>query len=374
MLSREEVVKFGNKLGFESVGMCSAEPFTDYKKTVKERIRAGLYPKDLMSYEKILENVETYADPSNSLPNAKTIISMTFCYYTSKPTDLTRQGEPHGVLARAYQRGVYIEMHRRREKFAELLRKKGINVAEKSLIPHKMAAIRAGVGWQGKNSLIQTEKFGSWITLNSLIVDAEFEPDEKTSKSCGSCQACLRACPASAIQSLGVINANKCVDYLTCKTGSIPRKLRSSMGNRLVSCDRCQEVCPNNSHVKPVRKKIPRHNPEFRYSPALLPLLRISEKEFEKHFWDCGFIEPTLESLQRNVTVALGNIGDPVAIPTLKRLLKSATPLIKRHTAWALGMINDGEAHKALKEAFSQEQDQAVREEILYALEHMQEI
>ncbi len=195
MLSKEDVVRLGNKLGFDIVRVCSAEPFMDYETTVKERIKAGLYPKDLIAHEKMLENVEPYADPSNSLPDANTIISMAFYYYNAEPTDLTKSGEPHGVLARAYQRDVYGEMHRRREKFAKILRKKGINVAEKNVIPHKMAAIRAGVGWQGKNSLIQTEKFGSWITLSSLVVNAKFEPDEPTTKSCGSCQACLRACP-----------------------------------------------------------------------------------------------------------------------------------------------------------------------------------
>ncbi len=370
MLSKGQVIKLGNKLGFDSVRTCGAEPFTEYKEMLRARIEAGFYPSDLRSYERILENIEIFADPSNSLPDAKSIISMAFCYYTSKPTDLTKPGEPHGVLARAYQKGVYTEMHKRRGKFVELLRRKGINVAERSLIPHKMAAIRAGIGWQGKNSLIQTEKFGSWVTLSSVIVDVEFEPDEKSSQSCGSCDACMRACPASAIQFPGVINASKCVDYLTCKTGSIPRELRNSIGNRLVSCDRCQEVCPNNAHVKPTRKKILEHDPEFRHSPTLLPLLRISERQFEKHYRDCDFIEPTLESLHRNVIVALGNIGDTVAIPALKRLVKEGTPLIRRHAVWALGMMNDGEAHEALKEALLQEQDQNVKEEILYAIKN----
>jgi epoxyqueuosine reductase len=339
MESKEELVRLGSRLGFEIVKVCSADPFTSYEETVRERIRNGFYPKDLISHKKILKNVETYTDPSNSLPEAKTIVSMAFCYHSSEPTDLTRQGEPHGVLARAYQKDVYGETYRRAQKFADLLRKKGVKVAEKSRIPHKMAAVRAGTGWQGKNSLMLADKFGSWVTLNSLVVDADFEPDEPSSGSCGPCQACQRACPTQAIQAPGVINVNRCIDYLTCSTGSIPTVLRSSIGNRLVSCDRCQEVCPCNRLVKSQRKSIPKLNREFRHSPALIPLLNISEEDFRRNFSDCDFISPRREYLQRNVIIALGNVGDPVAIPVLKRFQKIAEPLLKEHAAWALDRL-----------------------------------
>lgn len=344
-MSKQEVIRLGNKLGFEIVKICSADQFTDYERTVKARIKMKLYPADLVSHEKVLKNVETYADPSNSLPEAKSIISMAFCYYTNEPTDLTKQNEPHGVLARAYQKDVYGEMYRRREKFAELLRKKGIKVADKSRVPHKMAAVRAGIGWQGKNCLILTEQFGSWITLNSLVIAAEFEPDKPSTKSCGSCQVCQRACPTSAIQSPGIINVNKCIDYLTCKTGSIPLELRNSVGNRLISCDRCQEVCPYNKLVKPKRKRIPQLNPEFRHSPSLIPLLNITEENFKRHYLDCDFIDPRREYLQRNVIVALGNIGDRVAIPTLERMLKSAAPVLREHAVWALDKFKERHAN-----------------------------
>lgn len=343
MVTKEEVVKLGNRLGFEIVRTCSADPFTNYEETVRERIKIGLYPKELISYEKILKNVEIYADPSNSLPEAKTIISMAFYYYTREPTDLTKQGEPHGVLARAYQKDVYGEMYRRKEKFAKRLRKKGMKVARKSRIPHKMVAIRAGTGWQGKNSLILTEKFGSWITLSSLVVDAEFGSGEPSSKTCGSCQACQRACPTQAIKEPGVINVNRCIDYLTCSSGSIPMELRSSIGNRLISCDRCQEVCPINKSVKNQRKNIVQFNREFRHSPALIPLLNISEANFRRNYLDCDFISPRKEYFQRNVIIALGNVGDPVAIPVLKGFQKGAKPLLEEHATWALDRLQQRE-------------------------------
>jgi epoxyqueuosine reductase len=345
MVAKEEVIRLGNRLGFELVRTCSANPFTNYEETVKERIRTGLYPEDLIPNEEILKNVEIYADPSNSLPEAKAIISMAFHYFTKETTDLTKQGEPHGVLARAYQKDVYGEIHRRTKKFADLLRKKGMKVAEESRVPLKMAAVRAGIGWQGKNSLILTEKSGSWITLSSLVVDAELESDDPSSKSCGSCQACQRACPTQAIVGPGVINVNRCIDYLTCSSGSIPEELRSNIGNRLISCDRCQEVCPNNKPVKNQRKNIPQLNREFRHSPALLPLLNISEENFRRNYSDCDFISPRREYLQRNVIIALGNVGDPVAIPVLKRFQKGAKPLLEEHATWALDRLHYRETY-----------------------------
>ncbi|MFX0115678.1 MAG: tRNA epoxyqueuosine(34) reductase QueG [Candidatus Hodarchaeota archaeon] len=334
-------MKLGKSLGFEIVKICSADPFDEYEKIVKERISAKLYPEELIPYEEILRNVEIFADPSNSLSEAKSIISVAFHYFDGEPTDFTKKGEPHGILARAYQRDVYGEMQRRLREFAIFLQQKGMKVMEKSCVPHKMAAVRAGVGWQGKNSLILHEKLGSWMLLGSLIVDKRFEVDEQLSRNCGSCQACQRACPTSAIQAAGIVNVNRCVDYLTCKTGSIPKELRSNMENRLVSCDRCQEVCPFNIIVKPKRKSIPTLAPEFRHSPALIPLLNVSEETFQKVYLDCDFIDPSVVYLKRNAIVALGNLGDHVAKPALRNMLKDISPLLREHAEWALNKIEN---------------------------------
>ena len=113
------------------------------------------------------------------------------------------------------------------------------------------------------------------------------------------------------------------------------------MGNRLVNCDRCQEACPYNKPVKPVTKKIPKLNPEFKHGPALIPLLDISEETFRKHYSDCDFIDPRKEYLQRNVIVSLGNVCDPVAVPVLEKFLRNVEPLTREHAEWTLGKINE---------------------------------
>jgi len=113
------------------------------------------------------------------------------------------------------------------------------------------------------------------------------------------------------------------------------------MGNRLVSCDRCQEVCPFNKNVEPQSKEIPRLNTEFRHSPALIPLLNMSEEIFKENYLDCDFINPIVDCLKRNVIVALGNIGDPVAKPALRRILRGGSLLLSEHAKWALNEIKD---------------------------------
>ena len=149
-----------------------------------------------------------------------------------------------------------------------------------------------------------------------------------------------RICPTSAIQNPGVINANRCLVYQTCKTGDIPTEFRTKMGNRLVSCDLCQEVCPYNKYVKPIRKEIPPFSPEFSHSPALIPLLDISEAEFRRNFLEHDFIDPRSDYLKRNVIVALGNVGDPVAVPVLEKIINTGTGILKEHASWALEQIN----------------------------------
>ena len=366
MISKEHLIEIGNQLGFELVRVCSAEPFTEYERTINDRINAGFYPEELLVHEGVREFC---LDPNICLPGARSIISMGFRYYSDLLTDLTRPGDPHGVLARANQRDVYAEVRRRTDMFTEILREKGVKVAERSHVPHKMAALRAGLGYQGKNSLIQTKDFGSWVTLSSLITDANLEADEPQKNNCGSCQACVKACPTKAIIEPGVVRGSRCIDYLAGKTGAIPRELREGMGNRIVSCDICQDVCPNNRGAKGVEKGIPQFDPFYRRSPSLIPLLEISEEDFRRNFLNCGFMDFEGEYLKRNAAVALGNIGDPVAIEPLARALKGGSYILRIHSAWALGRFEDVEAKGALRDVLSMEENEEVAKEIAMAME-----
>jgi epoxyqueuosine reductase len=232
----------------------------------------------------------------------------------------------------------------------------------------RAAAERAGVGWFGKNTNILTSSHGSWVFLGQVITDLELEPDTPLVKTCGNCVRCIDDCPTGAIVAPYVIDNTRCISFLTIELrGSIPRKLRPLVGDWVFGCDICQDVCPVN------RKALQSLEPAFRQrhdfaAPALIPLLDLDDEGFRERFRNSPIKRAKRVGLQRNVCVALGNIGDPSAIPALVGALYSETPMVREHAAWALGRIGRRQAIAALQSALDHEEDSKVVEEIELAL------
>ena len=228
----------------------------------------------------------------------------------------------------------------------------------------RAAAERSGVGWFGKNTNILTPTHGSWVFLAQVITDLELKPDPPLKKTCGECIRCIPACPTDAIIAPYVIDNRRCISFLTIELrGPIPRELRPLMGDWVFGCDICQDVCPVN------RKAVLSTEPDFAKrhdfdAPDLIPLLDLDDEAFRKRFEGSPIRRAKREGLQRNVCVALGNIGDPVAVPALAAALNSDSPLVRSHAAWALGQIGGDEAQTALAHALKTEDDPEVRREI----------
>jgi len=249
------------------------------------------------------------------------------------------------------------------------LERKGVQCSKEAYLPYKLVAQKAGVGFYGKNCLVQTTDFGSWIILVSIVTDANFEVDSSSSENCGSCVACIKACPTHAIVAPYTLNIGRCINHLLASTKPIPIELRHLIGNRINSCDRCQEVCPHNRNVAPAKKKFPNPRKNWGTSPALIPLLSISEDEFKQSFANLDWYKPERKFLQRNVIVALGNVGDLVSLSALSKMLKNQEGMIRAHTAWAIGRIGGSKAKQFLQNALYKEEDANVRKEIDNALE-----
>lgn len=364
MISADEVKGFGRRIGLDLIGITSADPFPLYVETVRKRFDNNLIPPELQESVGILRRVEFYSDPKNIFAQAKSVISIGMCYFISDKVDNTRPGKPCGVIARYHWRDFNGELWRKRARLVRFLESKGIQCSEQAYLPNKIIAQRAGVGWYGKNGLIQTEAHGSWVVLSAIVTDANLDINEPISRDCSSCQACLKACPSQAIVVPYTIDASRCIEYLIGISGSIPIELRSSIGNRIDGCDRCQEVCPNNRDIMPVRKRFPHPRPEWGTSPPLIPLLDISEEGFNRSFADFDKL-----ILQRNIVVALGNIGDPVAFSALSRMLNQPESIIRSHAAWALGKIGGYQARQVLRNTYQAERETEVRKEIERALE-----
>ena len=369
MISADEVKRYGTKVGLDIIRVTSTESFPEYVKNVHDRIENGLIPIESQDVEDIFKRSTFYSEPENSLSEAKSIVSLGMRYLMDDKIDSTRPGVPCGRIGRHYWRDFYGELWRKKVRLVNFFARKGVRCSKEAYLPHKLVAQRAGVGSYGKNCLIQTEDYGSWVILASIVTDANLEVDRPSSLNCGSCEACIKACPTHAIVAPYTLNIGMCINHLLASSSSIPIELRPLIGNRINSCDRCQEVCPNNRNTPPVKRKIRNPRKKWTTSPALIPLLGISEKEFNETFADLDWYKPELKLLQRNVIVALGNIGDPASLPILSKMLKNRESTLRAHVAWALGKVGGSKAKRLLQDAFRKENELIVKKEMDSALQ-----
>jgi len=323
------------------------------------------------------ERVQMASDPQVLLPGARSIISVALSYL---PPD-EEAPQAAGAVGKVARYAQWVDYHQvMKEKLhtlaMDLPKQVGRPVRSRVFVDNsplleRAAARRAGLGWFGKNTNILTSAHGSWIFLGALITDLELEPDEPLTKSCGDCIRCILACPAGAIIAPYVIDARRCISYLTIECrGPIPRHLRPLMGDWVFGCDVCQEVCPVNGDVPAAT--IPELKRTGLSVLELVPLFSMTQQEFSTQFRHTPIRRAKLVGLQRNACVALGNIGDPLAVPALGNALMEGEPLVKIHAAWALGRIGGPEAIGLLEQALESEASADVRQETERALAEAQ--
>ena len=365
-----QVKNLGIKSGFDLVGITSAENFTRDEKVSIERVRSGLMD-GLPWYTE--DRVKKANKPGILLENAKSVISLAVSYNTREHKN---KNKITGKLARYSWGEDYHDVIKERLRcfVKELKLLAGEDVKTRIFVDDgpmndRAAAERAGVGWFGKNTNILTQNYGSWVFLSQVITDIELVPDLPLNKTCGSCVICIEECPTDAIVAPYVIDNTKCISFLTIELrDSIPRELRHLMGDWIFGCDICQDVCPVN------RKAVISLDPKFtrlhEFSALdLIPLLDLSAVEFNKIFKDSAIKRAKISGFQRNVCVALGNIGDPVAVPALSKVIQTDYPdLVRSHAAWALGRIGSKSAMKILNSQANLDQSPEVLEEIREAI------
>ena len=212
----------------------------------------------------------------------------------------------------------------------------------------KPLAAKAGLGWQGKNTLLLHDEAGSWFFLGEIYTSLPLPVDQpaQTDK-CGSCTACLNICPTGAFPEPYVLDARRCISYLTIEhKGAIDEELRPLMGNRVFGCDDCQAICPWNRYARPTAEDDfrPRHG---LHDSDLVTLFLWSETEFEEKTAGSPIRRIGFERWQRNLAVGLGNAAtlEP-AIAALESRREAASPLVREHIDWALHRLqgNDGRA------------------------------
>lgn len=333
------------ELGFDLAGVAEAGPSQQHDAYL-EWLRAGFH--GTMSYLARPDAVARRRDPRAILPGARSVVVVAMSYYVPNREPAANDARPRGRIARYARNDDYHDvMTRRLEALVGFMRAEAgqevqarVYVDTGPVLERELAS-RAGLGWIGKHTNLIHPRWGSWLLLGEIITDLALEPDPPFEQDhCGTCTRCLVACPTGALVAPRVLDARRCISYLTIELKEpIPPDLRPLMGEWIFGCDVCQEVCPWN-------QKFARLTTELAFRPRddlaaldLMALLSLDEEGFRRRFQGSPIRRAKRRGLLRNVAVALGNLGDQVAIPALARALDDSEPLVREHAAWALGQI-----------------------------------
>lgn len=231
-------------------------------------------------------------------------------------------------------------------------------------------AAQAGLGFTGKNTMLIAPQRGSFFFLGELLTDLPLTYDEpRQMPTCGSCSRCLTACPTNAFPKPFVLDARRCISYLTIELkGWIPRTLRPLMQNWIYGCDICQDVCPFNRFAPATDEAEFMAHSWDDAAPPLLSLLTLSGAQFATQFANSPIKRIKRPRFLRNVCVAVGNWGSETAVPPLIHLLEDPSPLVRGHAIWALGQIGGAAAETAVRQLKAIEEDAEVLDEITAVL------
>ena len=369
-----EIKLEAKRLGFDLVGIAPAiSPggFHDFQKWLTRNFAGE------MTY--LPEREPAYSHPKHVLDKVASIVMLGLNYRTNEPRPA---GTDEGLVSRyAWGEADYHDVIRDKMKqlarFVESLkpgcRTRGV-VDTAPLLERDFARL-SGLGWFGKNTMLINKQAGSWFFLAALLVDFALDADQPHETShCGTCTRCLDACPTHAFPEPYVLDARKCISYLTIElSGSISTEFRQPMGEWLFGCDVCQDVCPWNNKA-PLSQERAFH-PVSDLSPAnALELLELNEHQFRERFRKSPLWRPGRAGLLRNAAIVLGNKGGPRAHRALARALQDTEPTIRGAAAWALGRLGGESAAMALKSRRLVEDNDDVQQEIAAALESVGEV
>ncbi|SDN10217.1 tRNA epoxyqueuosine(34) reductase QueG [Bacillus sp. OK048] len=362
---KEEVIAYSKTIGIDKIGFTTADPFTELKNRLIRQQELGFQS----GFEE--PDIEKRVTPSLLLQEPRSIISIALAYPSKMKVRVEgRKGERRGFFSRASWGMDYHHILRDRlkkleafilEKIPDARLKSMVDTGELS---DRAVAVRAGIGWNGKNCAVMTPEFGSYVYLGEMITSIPFSPDTPMEDQCGSCAACIEACPTGALVQGGQINAQRCISFLTQTKAVIPEEFRDKIGNRVYGCDSCQTSCPVNKGKDFHFHEEMEADPEIA-KPLLRPLLKMSNREFKNKFGTVAGSWRGKKPIQRNAIIALAHFRDATAIPDLQDILENeANPVLKETAAWALGKIGSDEALAVLEKALTVETDLEVKREI----------
>jgi epoxyqueuosine reductase len=356
------------RIGFSSVGICPAVTPTGFHRLSKwlERGYGGE-----MHY--LAGRQPAYEHPRSVLDGVRSLVMLTLNYDTESPRPI-HQGQ--GKISR-YAWGDVDYHDRIHDKLRQLMSTihdieptslvRG--VVDTAPLMEREFAQMAGLGWIGKHTLLLNQSVGSWFFLAALLTDLELDYDDPSpTDHCGTCTACLDACPTNAFPEPYVLDATRCISYLTIELRSqIPLRLRSGIDNWLFGCDVCQEVCPWNRHAPQTAEAD--FAPQAGHNPVnLVGLFELDDDAFRARFRHTPLWRAKRRGVLRNAAVVLGNQRSPDGFTALCCGLADGEPLVRGACAWALGQYGDERADDALRRRLATELDEQVITEIKASL------
>ena len=334
---KEEIIKLSKEIGISKIGFTTADDFDYLEKSLRLAVEEGRNS----GFEH--KNIEERIKPKLSLASAKTIISIAVAY----PHKLKQQPQKT-----AYKRGKFtpnswgLDYHYVLQDKLDRLAK-GIEeltadfeykgMVDTGALVDTAVARRAGIGFIGKNGLVISKEFGSYMFLGELITNLDIEPDQPVDYGCGDCNRCVTACPTSCLIGDGTMNAKRCLSFQTQDKGVMDLEFRKKIKTVIYGCDICQICCPYNKGLdNPLATEI---DPELAH-PELLPFLELSNGQFKEKFGHIAGSWRGKNILQRNAIIALANANDRSAIPKLLEIIdKGQNPIHIATAIWALGQL-----------------------------------
>jgi epoxyqueuosine reductase len=358
---REAIRAEGLARGFDAVGFSAAELAAGARADLAEFLARGYHGE--MGW--LATRAEQRADPRTLWHEARTVVVLGMNYGAASdpaPNDT-------GVVS-IYARGRdYHETVKKRLKaLARWIAARWPGelkvFVDTAPVMEKPLAQRAGIGWQGKHTNLVSRDFGSWLFLGEIYLSIPLAPDAPETDHCGSCRACLDACPTRAFPAPYRLDARRCISYLTIEhKGAIPAALRPLIGNRIYGCDDCLAACPWNKYARAAAE--PDFLPRAELTaPRLADLARLDDASFRRMFAGTSIKRIGRDRFLRNVLVAIGNSGEPALAEAARECLDDASPLVRAAAVWAFLRLASVDA--ALVEAAKRlpdEADAAVREE-----------
>lgn len=327
-------------LGFDLVGFTSAEALPKEEAFMKEWLEDG----NAGSMEYLHRHAENKGKPQSRLPGAKSVIVLALNYYSEDPPK--QNDSVYGKISR-YAR--VPDYHKVIEKKLKALGKfimaeAGCQVTSRYYVDtgplfEKALAQRAGLGFIGKNTLLLTKEFGSWVFLAELVVDIDLEYDLPHTGTCGNCTLCVEACPTDALNGDYSMNGSKCIAYYTIENkDEIPETERSKIGEWLFGCDICQEVCPYTRKAQPSEFHTESDSKVKPGSIDVLELLKIrNDEEFREHLSQTPLLRSKRSGLLRNAAIVAGNSNNQEVLSALKDAAQNdPDSLVRSHALWAL--------------------------------------